>query len=347
MGSILVNRWLGEGPRLQLIDQASVAVVREWVRREGRAIGLSESVTGALVTVASELGHNQLAHAQDGEIMVRPVVRDGVAGLEVVAADRGHGIASPTKALQGASRAPEGHDAASKTSLGIGLAAVIELSDETDFDIRLREGTCVWARKFAEPLPRRREVGIYGRPYPGEETNGDDATFVRSDEGLLLGVADGLGHGELAREASAAAIETAGSYGADAVDAILMRCHGALGETRGAVMAVARVGEPGGAAAAACVGNVSVHVYGLGSARRFSGPSFVLGAAGRTPRVRVEEDTLDQHAAIVLFTDGLTTKADIEGEHDLLLRQHPIAIAHQLVERFGRSNDDVLVLVAR
>jgi hypothetical protein len=29
------------------------------------------------------------------------------------------------------------------------------------------------------------------------------------------------------------------------------------------------------------------------------------------------------------------------------LREHPIVIAHQLVERFGRADDDVLVLVAR
>jgi hypothetical protein len=30
-----------------------------------------------------------------------------------------------------------------------------------------------------------------------------------------------------------------------------------------------------------------------------------------------------------------------------ILGEHPIVIAHQLAQRFGRENDDVLVLVAR
>jgi hypothetical protein len=30
-----------------------------------------------------------------------------------------------------------------------------------------------------------------------------------------------------------------------------------------------------------------------------------------------------------------------------LLREHPVVIAHQLFERFGREDDDALVLVAK
>jgi anti-sigma regulatory factor (Ser/Thr protein kinase)/serine/threonine protein phosphatase PrpC len=343
MGTILIARWLGQEARLRVIDESSVAVVREKVRDEGRALGLPDTATAALVNVASELGHNQIAHAGGGEMAIRRIERANIPGLEVIAADCGPGMASPTDALQGVSRSGGG----SKKGLGVGVHAVVELSDETDFDIRIGEGTCVWARKFAQAVPRRRQIGIYGRACPNEDVSGDDGTFLRGDDSLVLTIADGLGHGALAREAAALATETLASRGADPVDQALLRCHDALRETRGAVMAVAKIREPGNVAVVGCVGNVSVHVYGVGAARRFAGPSFVLGAAGRTPKVFLEEQMLAPSDAVVLFTDGLTTKTDLEGELDLVLREHPIRIAHRLLERFGRENDDALVLVAR
>jgi hypothetical protein len=49
---------------------------------------------------------------------------------------------------------------------------------------------------------------------------------------------------------------------------------------------------------------------------------------------------------LVMFTDGIGSRASIETDLSLL-REPPIVIAHQLVERFAREDDDVLVLVAR
>ena len=45
-------------------------------------------------------------------------------------------------------------------------------ADEVDIDVRLGEGTCVWARKFASPVPKAREVAIFGRPCEGEAVSG-------------------------------------------------------------------------------------------------------------------------------------------------------------------------------
>src|SRR5215472_9847632 len=219
-GYRLIDRWLGETSRIRVVDEASVALVREEVRREGRALGLPKGVTGAAVNVASELGHNQLAHARGGEMSIRRIERGSVAGLEVVAADRGPGMASPSKALKGSARTTE--MARTGASLGVGLQAVLELSDETDFDVRLGEGTCVWARKFAAPPPhRRRQIGVYGRSCPEEITSGDDALFVRRDDALLVAIADGLGHGTPAREASETAMEVIATSTEDSPDRML------------------------------------------------------------------------------------------------------------------------------
>jgi anti-sigma regulatory factor (Ser/Thr protein kinase) len=346
MEPILSDVWLDTSDPIVVVDEASVAVVRERVRHEGAGLGLPAEIVGALVNVASELGHNQLAHARSGEIGVRPIRRGGTPGIEIVAADGGPGIAAPTEAVRGTPRDAPREGTAARASLGIGLSAVLELSDEVDVDTRVGEGTCVWARKFAQPVARRRQVGIYGRPCPGETVSGDDGGFVRTDDDLLIGIADGLGHGPPAREASRPAIATLRAGTLWAVDRILTECHDALHETRGVVMAAARIRESNEAVDVACIGNVSVHVYGPGKARRASGPSFILGARGRRPKVVVEEQSLASRDVLVLFTDGLSSHVDLDGELDLL-REHPIVIAHQLVERFQRDNDDVLVLVAR
>jgi anti-sigma regulatory factor (Ser/Thr protein kinase) len=328
-----------------MIDEGSVTLVRERVRSEGERLGLPETVSASLVNVASELGHNQLAHAHFGEMVVRSIEREGVAGIEVLAADGGDGILDPTEALHVYPRSvPERIDP--KASLGIGLPAVVELADEVDFDIRIGEGTCIWARKFATSVRRRRQIGLYGRPFPEERVSGDHGGFVRAGDALLVGLADGIGHGPEAREASAAAIATLRARSTLAPEQILDVCHEALGGTRGAVMAVVRVPEPGEAAVISIVGNIDVHIYGLAKGRRFAGPSFVIGAPGTSRRTKREEHPLGLRDVLVLFSDGLSTRTDLEGELDLL-REHPIVIAHQLAQRFGRENDDVLVLVAR
>src|SRR6266849_2822208 len=116
MVALLVHEWLAGVEPIAVIDEASVAVVRERVRREGAALGFPEATLARIVNVASELGHNQIAHAPGG-----------------LAADHGPGLADPTQALKGEPRpiatGPDG-----RSSLGVGLAASLELADEIDFD---------------------------------------------------------------------------------------------------------------------------------------------------------------------------------------------------------------------
>ena len=48
----------------------------------------------------------------------------------------------------------------------------------------------------------------------------------------------------------------------------------------------------------------------------------------------------------MLATDGIGSRLSIE-EELALLRMHPVVVAQRIIERFGRANDDALVLVAR
>ena len=314
-----------------------MSAARERVRAEGSRIGLPPIKVAQLVNVASELAHNQLFHARGGCIAVVPLLRGEIRGLEVVAADCGEGISDPSRALEGRPSRPG--------SLGVGLAAVCELADEVDFDIRLGEGTCVRARVFEQAATRGWQVGILGRPCDGERVSGDDAAVAYEGSRLLVGVADGLGHGPLAREAASRAAGVLRAAPDAAPDAVLGASHRALEKTRGAVMAVCAIDESTRDLTIASVGNVSAHVYGFGAARRFEGSSFVLGDPSRGPRrISTEVRRLERAEILVLFTDGVSSRTNLEGERDLL-RQHPIRVAQQVLQRFGGTRDDALVLV--
>ncbi len=333
----LLARWLDGLEAIPVVDEASVSLVRQEVRRRGPAAGLEAKAVESLAAAASELGHNQLRHAARGHIGLRSVDRGGVPGLEVIAADAGPGIADPAGALRGEPR-PTG-------SLGVGLSAAHRLSEEMDIEVRTGEGTCVRLRRFATPVTRR-EVAILSRTCLGESVCGDDALAIATGDDLLLAVADGLGHGEPARIASAAAIDVIGAAPSLGPTELLAACGPALRGTRGAVAAVALLEAGGRTLRIAGAGNVTGLVYGPQSAHRTLGNAHILGSPQRPPRFDEQRFSLETHRTVLLFSDGISSRADLADEPESL-RLPPIAVAQRLVERFGRRDDDVLVLVVR
>jgi anti-sigma regulatory factor (Ser/Thr protein kinase) len=340
MEALLVERWLRGCEPISTLDEASVAVARELVRREAALVSMSEEDTARLVTCASELGHNQLRHARFGKIAVRRVVREGVAGVEIIAADEGEGIEDVEAMAPMVSRLPDA------PSLGIGLSGVIELAGEVDFDVRLGEGTCVWARRFVSEVPHARTVAICGRPIDGERYAGDDAAFVRlEDGGLVIAVADGLGHGREAREAAHVAVECVVAHPERSPNILLEDVHALLAKTRGAVMAIARL-DPTRVLDVSLAGNVAARTVGRreGVDRRYAGPSFTLGSPGRVARMRVETDSLGAHEMFLMFSDGVSSRLAIDAAQ---FSVPTIVAARRLLDAWSDRRDDALLALVR
>lgn len=96
----------------------------------------------------------------------------------------------------------------------------------------------------------------------------------------------------------------------------------------------------------ASVGNITIELVQPRASRRFGATSFVVGSPQRGWRAQVEATAVAKDEALVVFTDGISSRASISDDL-ALLREHPVVIAQQLVHRFGRDDDDVLVLVAK
>lgn len=324
---------------LDIVDDASVSLAREQVRTACATTRLPDTACERLVAVASELTRNQLVHAGGGRFFVRRVERAGVLGVEIIAAYRGEGIEKPTRALEGSS--------AKRAGLGVGLGSALRLSDEMDFDVREGEGTTIFARNFAGPVPFRSEVAILGRACAGEAISGDDAMFLRVGDGWILSVVDGLGHGVQARRASSRAVATLREQTSFAdMEDVFDQCHRALKGTRGAVMSVARFERNAGELDCVCVGDVGMQIVAFRESRRLSCKGGYIGTADSNYRVKTERLSVRAGELVLAYSDGLKTGTDISQEA-ALLREHPLIIADHLLTHYGRSSDDVMIIVVR
>jgi anti-sigma regulatory factor (Ser/Thr protein kinase) len=337
----LKPRWLEGCDPLPILDTASISIARERIRTLGASLRLDGTIVEAVAVIATELAQNQLRHASAGDFVARAIERDGVAGMEIIAADRGPGIYDPTRAL---SEAP-----AVDGSLAAGLSGVCRLADEVDFEIRYDEGTCVWARKFAKSPRRKSEAALVGMPRRGEDVSGDDGSFLRSNGRLVALLADGLGHGPEAREASERAVAAARPLVDEGLPTMFQACDRALGNTRGAAVAIATLELATGSLEHVGVGDVETRALrALGPFSFGCAPGVVGDVAQQRAhrRLNVEGLRLERDEAVVLFTDGLPSTWSHEVAPELR-REHPVAIAHHVLQRFGRDYDDATVLVFR
>ena len=337
MDAVLIERWLGLGERTPIDDEASLSTAREAALDLARSLRLPEPVVASLLLIVGELGSNQLRHARGGVITLRGVEREGVAGVEVVAADQGGGLVDIGAALDGGP----------SEAGAIGLSGVQRHADEVDLDVRLGVGTCVWARRYAGRVSRRREVAVLGGNSAGGRGWGVDATVVRREGLRVLALADGLGHGPEAQEPARRAIAAVREAPEASLSELLRQADSALRGTRGAVMGLVSIDESTGALVHAAVGNITTSVRGGQDGRSFIGGHGVLGSGSPRPqRVTEEAIELRPRDLVVLFSDGLRSRLELDVARRLASR-HPLVVAQQLVERYARDNDDATVIVAR
>ena len=128
------------GLRLPISDEPTITHAVLEARSFAADAGFNEVDTSLIVTALSELAHNIRKYAGRGEISVRPALATSHNGIEIVASDRGPGIADLEAALRD-------HFSSSGT-LGLGLPGVRRMMDEFEIESRPGAGTRVTVRKW-------------------------------------------------------------------------------------------------------------------------------------------------------------------------------------------------------
>jgi len=329
----------GKSLEFVIVEKADCVSAQQSARRMALAAGFPDESSEEIVIAVAELSTNLIKHAGRGVLTLRPLGGDR-SGIEIEAEDHGPGIANVEQSFA---------DGYSTTgSLGYGLGTVNRLMDEIDVSSSAGPGTHVicrkWIRPASEPMaPRLWDVGVMTRSRAFAPENGDAFIVRRQNRQLLVGVIDGLGHGEQAQVAALAAQGYVQKHGDLPLEKIFLGASRACRATRGVVMALARFSPPARMSFAS-VGNVEARVCGSRERIAFVPRRGIVGVDEL--RVAVHEVSWDPQWVLVLHTDGLRTHwqwDDFPG----LGREPAKEIASRLMRDLAIGNDDATVLAVK
>jgi len=322
-------------------ERSAIGEARRLSSKVAEVARLGESRRSKMELIVTELATNLTAHANGGEIILQLLHPDGGEGVEIIAIDRGPGIADLRNCLI------DGYSKAG--TRGCGLGAVKRLSDEFDIYSTQPQGTIVLSRLFRA----KRALSRVGRPYAvisvpvaGETDCGDAWQVLHLNNGLAVVVIDGLGHGPLAAAAAAEAVEVFNRREFDNPIDYLEAAHGAMRATRGAAIGAAWADFSRHTLHHAGVGNISGSILDHGGVKRRSLVSFDGIVGSKIRKLQQFEYQWNRGDLLIMHSDGLSERwklADYPG----LAQADVSLIAAALYRDAKRARDDSTVLVAR
>lgn len=331
--------------RFPIEDASQVGEARRAALHLASGLGFDAEACGRLSLIVTELGTNLHRHVGPGrQAALLMAAVDGE--VEVLSLDQGPGM-DLHRCLQ------DGYSTGG--TAGTGLGAVKRLAARFQAFSAPGRGTVIATRATASvqrqawtaPQPGFDIAGI-NLAAPGEQVSGDGWTVRPLDDHWLVGVADGLGHGPEAAEASdrmMALLHQAPASTALAASpaALLERAHDPMRMTRGAAVTLVRLDLNPPALVVSGAGNVSGRLISGVVDRSLMVQHGTLGVQVR----RLQDMRYDwpPHAVLVLHSDGIQTRwklDDVPG----LLQAGPAVIAGWILRDHLRGRDDATVVVA-
>jgi anti-sigma regulatory factor (Ser/Thr protein kinase) len=322
-------------------DASYVASARREVDRLAATLGFSEQDRGRVALVATELATNLARHGRGGEVLTRAIEDSEATGLELIAIDRGPGIANIADSLRDGS--------STYGSSGTGLGAIRRQSEQFDIFSAPGQGTAVLARLWPNRRPvvdRVAQVGAVAVAKRGEEVCGDGMALLRDGTMVSAMVVDGLGHGVMANAAAQEACRlflAAGFIRSPA--AAVQKLHAGLRRTRGVAVGVVTLDLAASQAVFSGLGNIAGLAAAGGNIRRFVSMN---GIAGHTAGSLKEfiYPCEGPGLVIVLHSDGVSANWSLD-RYPGLSSRHASLIAAVLLRDCGRGRDDAIVLVIK
>jgi anti-sigma regulatory factor (Ser/Thr protein kinase) len=324
---------------LTIDDPSRIAECRRLATVVAEREKLAPEAVANAALVAVELASNLWKHAQKGEIHFSPLSRRGHAGIEILCVDRGPGIQNLAASMR------DGHSTTGTS--GTGLGAVRRLSNRFDIHSQFGKGTILVSQIGEFPRTQETgefEIGLAARPINGERVSGDAWSVRVERKAVQILVADGLGHGPAAAEASAAAVEAFDHRGAESPAEAVQVIHQSLRGTRGAAVAVANIDFSGGRVIFAGIGNIAGAIVTDSKVQSMVSHN---GTAGHQVRhIREFFYPWTEGSIVIMHSDGVSAHWNPPATA-AFQRHHPSVIAGLVYREAARDRDDVCVVAGR
>lgn len=304
--------------------------------------GCSKELQAQLALVITELAGNLVLHTTHGGCLVMRLAEGrGTDAVEVLSLDKGPGAANFGACMQ------DGFSTAG--TAGIGLGVVRRASDFFEVHSQPGIGTSLLCIVTCQPAVQnsRYQSGLVNVPIKGEKVCGDAGAHLETGDGRVrMLLADGLGHGPLAADASQAAVAVFAAQPQLDLISLLERIHDALRATRGAAVAVAEMDLSRGQLRYAGVGNIAGYIV-QGDAAENTHLVSMNGTLGAV-RSRIQEFTYpwDEKSLLVMTSDGIKNHWRLD-RYVGIMNRHPSLLAGILFRDHARTTDDATVATLR
>ena len=324
--------------RIAVSEASQAGEARRVATRMAEAIGFDEQARGEAAIVATELATNLARHARDGRLLIQALALSSGPTLEILSVDAGPGMTDVPRCLR------DGYSTAGTP--GNGLGAVRRLSSVFDLHSTAGAGTVVVSRlcrlapaSAPGPVSGRYEYAAISIPAPHEDVCGDIWRIAERNGDCAVLVADGLGHGPLAADAATQAGAVFAASPFEDGEALIERAHRALSGTRGAALAVARIGV---GVRYTGVGNISGVLAGGERSRGLASQNGTVGLQLR--KVLSFDYEWPPRGLLVMHSDGISNRWRLD-TYPGLAQRHPAIVAGVLWRDFGRGRDDATIVV--
>lgn len=340
---------------LPIIYPADASDARRRAKVMALTLGFDTISSEEIAITVSELTSNLLKHAQGGTLILTSFTEGAASGLIFETFDHGQGIRDIERAFT------DGFS--TKGSLGYGLGTINRLMDQVTIESEPGKGTHVRCVRYlrldadscALPLPRYvLDIGVASRAFPGYTDNGDAFVTKQWHGGSLVGVIDGVGHGQSAELASRAARQYVEKHHTLPLQTLFTGTHRACHSTRGVVMALARLApiphiaphDPVMTLSFASIGNIETRLVGGAEHANLLVKRGIIGMANAMPKVLVCEHYWYVDQIMILHSDGIHANWHW---NSLPCSQTTSAetLAHHLLANYARENDDATVAVIK
>lgn len=326
---------------LPIHDRSQAGEARRLVAEWSQGRDWDPDMSGRVALVVTELGNNLALHTVGGNLILRHLAPGPGAGVEILSLDTGPGVANFGECVR------DGYSTAGTS--GTGLGAVKRASHVFATHSQPGIGTALLSEVWSKPPVTRAgclwKSGGVNVAMRNELVCGDRWAEQSSHPSVIrVMIADGLGHGEFAAQASAMAVTAFKRHPALELPELLEHMHDSMRSTRGAAVGVAEIDLRRKVVSYTGIGNIMASIVTHESSTSLVSMNGIVGVQFRASRLFTYP--WPERGALIMASDGIKTQWQL-GKYVGLLDRPPSLIAGVLYRDHARNSDDATVLAVR
>lgn len=177
------------------------------------------------------------------------------------------------------------------------------------------------------------KIGTAQEPARGQVVCGDAFTIIENEHVLTIAIADGLGHGPQAAEASAAFCDFIKNKPGLDVEELIEAAHHAIKKTRGVAGSIIKIDRQRGQMFFSGIGNIECQALSSNPIKPICAPGIIGHRFRKTLQFSYELTPSD---IMVFFTDGISSRFRLANYRHLDLEE----MAQTILQDHKKDHDD-------